>query len=46
MALGAWRLIAVDLRQEEKTALFLSLLVYGAALMLLPRATRRRKIPT
>jgi len=40
MALGAWRLVAVDLRQEEKTALFLSLLVYGAALMLLPRAKR------
>lgn len=43
MLLGAWRLVAVDLRQDEKTALFLSLLVYGAALMLLPRAGRRHK---
>jgi len=41
MALAGWRLITVDLRQEEKTALLLSLLVYGAALILLPRAVRR-----
>ncbi len=43
MLLGAWRLVAVDLRQDEKTALFLSLLVYGAALMLLPRVARAKR---
>ncbi len=43
MLLGAWRLVAVDLRQDEKTALFLSLLVYGAALMLLPRMARAKR---
>jgi hypothetical protein len=37
MALGAWRLMMDDLHQERKPALFLSLLVYGAALTLLPR---------
>ncbi len=37
MALGAWRLVMVDLHQERKPALFLSLLVYGTALTLLPR---------
>jgi len=36
MILGGYRLVAHDLH-EEKTALFLSLLVYGAALMALPR---------
>jgi hypothetical protein len=41
MLLGAWRLATVDLHQEQKTALFLSLLVYGAALMWMPRAARR-----
>jgi len=37
MLLGGWRLVAVDLHQESKTALFLSLLVFGAALMAMPR---------
>jgi hypothetical protein len=37
MLLGAWRLVMVDMHQERKAALFLSLLIYGAALMLLPR---------
>lgn len=43
MLLGAWRLVMVDLHQEQKTALFLTLLVYGAALMMLPRVGRRAK---
>uniref|UniRef100_Q01US3 DUF2339 domain-containing protein n=1 Tax=Solibacter usitatus (strain Ellin6076) TaxID=234267 RepID=Q01US3_SOLUE len=42
MALGAYRMIGVDLRQDRTAALFLSLLFYGAALMLLPRFTRSR----
>jgi hypothetical protein len=37
MALGAYRLLTDDLRQERKAALFLSLLIYGTALMVLPR---------
>jgi hypothetical protein len=37
MALGAYRLIAEDLYQERKVALFFSLLVYGGALMVLPK---------
>jgi hypothetical protein len=37
MLLGAWRLAMVDLHQERKTALFLSLLIYGAALILIPQ---------
>jgi hypothetical protein len=40
MVLGAWRLVTVDLRQERTAALFLSLLFYGGALMLLPRISR------
>jgi len=40
MALGAYRMIGVDLRQDRTAALFLSLLFYGAALMLLPRFSR------
>jgi len=40
MILGAWRLVAVDLREERTAALFLSLLLYGAALMILPRISR------
>jgi hypothetical protein len=40
MLLGAWRLVMVDLHQEIKAALFLSLLIYGAALMILPRLMR------
>ena len=41
MLLGAWRLAMVDLHQEQKMALILSLLVYGAALMVMPRMGRR-----
>jgi hypothetical protein len=40
MLLGAWRLVMVDMHQERKAALFLSLLIYGATLMLLPRMRR------
>ena len=40
MALGAWRLVTIDLRQERTAALFLSLLFYGGALMVLPRISR------
>jgi hypothetical protein len=41
MILGAYRLAMVDLGQDHKPALFLSLLVYGGALMALPRLARR-----
>ncbi len=37
MGLGGYRLVLIDLRQDEKPALVLSLLIYGAALMFLPR---------
>ena len=37
MIAGAYRLVVEDLRQDRKAALFLSLLLYGAALMALPR---------
>jgi hypothetical protein len=37
MVVGAYRLVMEDLRQERKAALFLSLLIYGVALMALPR---------
>ena len=42
MALGAYRLLAEDLHQDRKAVLFLSLLVYGAALTALPRLNRSR----
>ncbi len=42
MALGAYRLLGEDLHQDRTAALFLSLLVYGAALTALPRLARRR----
>jgi hypothetical protein len=42
MALGAYRLVAEDLHQDRKAVLFLSLLVYGAALTALPRLNRAR----
>ena len=42
LALGAYRLIVEDLRQDRKGALFLSLLVYGAALTLAPRLGKSR----
>jgi hypothetical protein len=44
MALGAYRMIAVDLRGDRTAALFLSLLLYGGALMLLPRMSSRREM--
>jgi hypothetical protein len=37
MILGAYRLLFVDLHQDIKAAVVLSLLIYGAALTLLPR---------
>jgi len=37
MVLGAYRLLATDLHQDRKEALFFSLLVYGAALTILPK---------
>jgi hypothetical protein len=40
MVVGAWRLVIDDLHQERKAALFLSLLIYGVALMALPRFKR------
>ena len=42
MLLGAYRLVAVDMHQDRKVALFLSLLIYGAALMTIPRLRRAR----
>jgi hypothetical protein len=42
MILGGYRLTMVDFAQDHKTALFLSLLVYGGALMALPRLARAR----
>jgi hypothetical protein len=42
MLLGAYRLVAVDMHQDRKVALFLSLLFYGAALMAIPRLRRAR----
>jgi hypothetical protein len=41
MILAAYRLLMVDLGQDYKPALFLSLLVYGGALMALPRLARK-----
>ncbi|HEY2017259.1 MAG TPA: hypothetical protein VGH38_27325 [Bryobacteraceae bacterium] len=41
MVLGAYRLITDDLHEDRATALFLSLLVYGAALIALPRLKSR-----
>ena len=43
MILGAYRLVMVDLGQDNKPALFLSLLAYGGALMALPRLGRTRE---
>jgi hypothetical protein len=45
MIAGAYRLVMEDLHQERKAALFLSLLLYGAALMLLPRLHRAADRP-
>lgn len=44
MLLGAYRLIAHDMHHERKAALVLSLLLYGAALMAIPRLRRARAI--
>jgi hypothetical protein len=44
MLLGAYRLVFVDMHQDRKVALFLSLLLYGAALMAIPRLRRVRTI--
>jgi hypothetical protein len=40
MALGACRLLMGDLHQDRQAALFLSLLIYGAALTALPKLIR------
>jgi hypothetical protein len=37
MLLGAYRLFTVDLAQDRKAALVVSLVSYGVTLMLLPR---------
>jgi hypothetical protein len=42
MLLGGYRLLTDDLRQDRKSALFLSLLLYGAMLIVLPRLRRAR----
>ncbi len=42
MVLGAYRMIGVDLHQDRTAALFLSLLLYGGALILLPKLIRTR----
>ena len=42
MALGAYRMVGVDLQQDRTAALFLSLLLYGGALILLPKLMRAR----
>ena len=44
MALGAYRLLFVDLRQEIKAAVVLSLLVYGTVLTLLPRIMQAGRV--
>jgi hypothetical protein len=46
MALGAYRVLLVDLRQDSKMALVVSLLVYGTALLLLPGLMRPRQTPS
>jgi hypothetical protein len=45
MTLGAYRLVMEDLHLERKAALFLSLLLYGGALMLLPRLRQSEHKP-
>ena len=42
MLLAAYRLLTDDIHQERKAAAVISLLVYGAALMMLPRLARQR----
>jgi hypothetical protein len=43
MALGAYRMVGVDLQQDRTAALFLSLLLYGGALILLPKLLRPQR---
>jgi hypothetical protein len=43
MVLTAYKLLAQDLRQGETLALFVSLLLYGGALVLLPRILHRAR---
>lgn len=43
MALSAYRLLLVDLRQDSKAALVISLLAFGAALLLIPRLLKSRQ---
>ena len=43
LVLGAYRLLMLDLRQDSKSALVLSLLAYGAALILVPRLAEFRQ---
>ena len=40
MVLGAYRLVAEDMHQEPRAASVISLLVYGGALMALPKLLR------
>ncbi len=42
MFLGAYRLVADDMHQDRKIVLFLSLLLYGAALIAIPHLRRKR----
>lgn len=42
MILGAYKILTQDLRQSHAMALFASLLLYGGALVLLPRIWQRR----
>lgn len=44
MALGAYRMIGVDLHQDRTAALFLSLLLFGGTLMVLPKLVRTRAV--
>jgi hypothetical protein len=43
MALGAYRLVIDDMQQDHRAALILSLVLYGAALMILPRIVNRSR---
>ena len=43
MVLGAYRMVAEDMHQEQKAASVISLLVYGAALMALPKLLRAQE---
>ena len=45
MLLGAYRLVAFDLHQDRNPALFLSLLLYGSALITLPKIRNPHQTP-